>query len=347
MKYAIYGAGSLGIVLGAWLSDKTKTAVTVIDRNKKSVDALNKNGAKVLYSNSTLLVSKVNAILETEVKEKFDIIFLLTKQIGNVEIVKKASKMLSKNGVICTMQNGLPEEDVASVIGKERTFGCAIGWGATRIEPGISELTSEPSASSLSFSLGSYAGLNNEYLAEMKNLLSLMGEVSVEENFIGARWVKVLINSAFSGMSAVCGDTFGEVAKNKNSRKIIQRIIKECIDVANAAKIKIEPIQGKDVVKLIDYHNNFKKKISFMIIPLAIKKHSKLKASMLQDLEKGIKTEVDSINGVVCAFGKKFNVKTPFNEMVAEIIHKCEEGKLKPSFENTKFFNEILKVKEY
>ena len=60
-------------------------------------------------------------------------------------------------------------------------------------------------------------------------------------------------------MSTVCGATFGEVSKNKKSRRIIQSIIKECIDVAKAKNIKVEPIQGKDVVKLLDYHNKLKK----------------------------------------------------------------------------------------
>jgi 2-dehydropantoate 2-reductase len=172
-----------------------------------------------------------------------------------------------------------------------------------------------------------------------------MWKVDVEENFIGARWVKLLINSAFSGMSAVCGDTFGAVAKNKASRKVIQKIIKECIDVASSAKIKIERIQGKDVVKLLDYKGGFKKWLSFVIIPLAIKKHNALKASMLQDLEKGIPCEINSINGIVVDFGKKYGVPTPFNEKVVEIVKKCEAGELKPSFENVKLFDGLFENK--
>ena len=340
MKYAIYGAGSLGIVLSAYLA-KAGEKFDIIDRNPKSVKALNANGAVV--KGTTQMQEKVNAVLDTEVKEKYDIIFLLTKQIGNKETVKKISKFLNKDGVICTMQNGLPEADVAEVIGENRTYGCAVGWGATRLEPGVSELTSEPEKDFLGFSFGSMDGHKDEKFNEIVRILNVMGNVHVEENFIGARWVKLLINSAFSGMSAVCGDTFGAVAKNKESRKVIQRIIKECIDVANAAQIKIEPIQGKDVVKLLDYKKpGFKKWFSFVIIPIAIKKHRLLKASMLQDIEKGIACEIDSINGIVCEFGKKYNTATPFNDKVVEIIHKMEKQELSPSFENVKLFNELF-----
>ena len=45
--------------------------------------------------------------------------------------------------------------------------------------------------------------------------------------------------------------------------------------------------QGKDAVKLLDYHNPLKKGLSLLILPIAIRKHARLKASMLQDIEKG------------------------------------------------------------
>ena len=118
----------------------------------------------------------------------------------------------------------------------------------------------------------------------------------------------------------------------------MQAIVQGVIDVCAKGVIKTEPIQGKDVVKLLDYHNPVKKALSFIIIPIAIKKHALLKASMLQDLEKGKLCEVDAINGVVCNFGRKVGVPTPCNDKVVEILHKCEKGVLKPSFDNVKLF---------
>jgi 2-dehydropantoate 2-reductase len=139
-------------------------------------------------------------------------------------------------------------------------------------------------------------------------------------------------------MSAVLGCTFGEAAKDRASRKIVQTLIKECIDVCAAGGIKIEPVQGKDIVKLLDYNNPVKKAISNFIIPIAIRKHALLRASMLQDLEKGKLTEVDAINGVVSAFGRKVGCPTPMNDKVVEIVHRIEKGELKPQFANLKLF---------
>ena len=238
--------------------------------------------------------------------------------------------------MICTAQNGFPELSVSEVIGEDRTFGCAIAWGATLIGNGVSELTSSPD--SLTFSIGSLSNKTDEKLLEIKKILEAVGPVEVERNFIGARWSKLTINSAFSGMSAVLGCTLGAAAKNKESRKYIQKIIKECFDVADAAGIQLEPVQGKDLRKLIDYTNRLKQWVSFLIIPIAIRKHARLKASMLQDLEKGKRTEVDAINGVVSQYGKDYRVPTPYNDKVVEIIHGIEDGNYTPSFDNIRFF---------
>ena len=259
---------------------------------------------------------------------KYDIIFLMTKQQANREVVSFLKDYLAEDGVIVTMQNGLPEPQIAEIVGEKRVLGCTVAWGATMTEPGVCELTSSPD--SLTFSLGSIFKERGNHFDEVKALLEMMGPVEVDENFVGTRWSKLLINASFSGMSAVLGCTFGEAAKDKESRKIIQKLIKECIDVCAASGIRIEPIQGKDVVKLLDYHNPIKKAISFFIIPIAIRKHAGLKASMLQDIERGKKTEVDAINGAVCAQGRKVNVPTPCNDKVVELIHRIENGELKP-----------------
>lgn len=333
MRAAIYGAGSLGTILGAYIT-KNGGEIELINRNIKHIEALQTNGAHV--TGTVDFVQKVNAYTVDRMSGIYDIIFLMTKQQDNSNVVTRLRDFLAQDGVIVTLQNGLPELLISEIVGPERVLGCTVAWGATMTGAGVCELTSSPD--SLSFSLGSFGRTRNGHFNEVKRLLELMGKVEVDENFIGTRWSKLLINASFSGMSAVCGDTFGAVAKDKGSRRIVQAIIKECIDVCAAGGIRIEPVQGKDIVKLLDYHNAVKKAFSFAIIPLAIRKHALLKASMLQDLEHGKLTEVDAINGSVCAYGRKVGVPTPMNDKVVEIIHAIEEGRLTPSFDNLKFF---------
>ena len=336
MKTAIYGAGALGTVLGAYAARAGEDA-DLINRNVKHIEALKKNGAKII--GKAEFTQKVNALLPSEMKEKYDIIILMTKQRHNAEIAEFLKDYLKEDGALCTCQNGLPEPEIAEIIGEDRTLGCAIAWGATFHGEGVSELTSEQSA--LTFSLGAFGKGNR--IQDVKKFFETMGSVTIEENFIGARWSKLLINSAFSGLSTVTGATFGEVAKFRPSRRVAQRIIKECIDVAAAAGIKIEPVQGHDIAKLFDYKGPFKKALSFAIIPIAMKKHASLISSMLQDVRKGKKCEIDYINGVVCRYGKKYNVKTPFNDKTVEIVHRIEDGDLKPEIGNIAHYAELFK----
>ena len=333
MRVAIYGAGSLGTILGAFIS-KAGVPIELINRNKAHVEALQAKGAQVVGTMN--FNQPVLAYTPDQMSGEYDILFLMTKQQHNAEVVQMLKGFLASDGVLVTFQNGLPEMQIADVLGEERVLGCTVAWGATMQSPGVCELTSEPDA--LSFSLGAVSEKKSKHFTKVKELLEKMGTVDVEENFLGTRWSKLLINAAFSGMSAVLGCTFGEAAGPKKSRRIVQKLIKECIDVCQVGGIRIEPVQGKDIVKLLNYTNALKRAFSFFIIPIAIRKHAKLKASMLQDLEKGKLTEVDAINGAVSEYGRKVGFPTPANDKVVEIIHRIERGELKPCFDNLKYF---------
>ena len=123
MKCAIYGAGSLGTILGAYLTENG-FPVELVNRNVKHVEALRRNGAHV--TGTVDFTTPVNAILPDQMEGPYDIIFLMTKQLHNPEVVTMLRPMLADDGVIVTLQNGIPEPGIAEIIGEDRTLGCTV-----------------------------------------------------------------------------------------------------------------------------------------------------------------------------------------------------------------------------
>ncbi len=336
-RNAIYGAGSLGTVLGAYIT-KNGGRIELINRNRDHVKVLNEKGAHI--TGTVEMTVPVHAITPDEMSGKYDIILLMTKQLHNVEVVTMLGDHLADDGVIVTLQNGLPEPGIAEIVGSNRTMGCTVEWGATLSAPGECVLTSEPE--SLSFHMGKMEGISDEQFKRVRELLELMCPVHEEENLIGARWSKLLINATYSGLGTVVGGTFGDVSENKAAARVAVRCMKECIDVGHAAGATFAPVQGKNIVGLFYYKNALKRGFATMLIPIAMKKHRNIEPSMLQDLKKGKPCEVDAINGVVCEWGRKCGVKTPINDRIVEIIKKCQSGQMSASAENIKLFDDLL-----
>ena len=329
MRIAIYGAGSLGTVLGAYLA-KNGVSADLINHNGAHVEALKKSGAHI--TGTVDFTAPVSAILPEEMTGKYDIIFLMTKQLNNREVVTFLKDYLAEDGLIATLQNGIPENAIAEIVGPKHTVGVVVEWGATLSAPGESTLTSAPG--SLSFHMGGMPGIPEEQLRKVKDVLEKMCPVEIETNLPGARWSKLLINATFSGLGTVIGGTFGDVTADPQTREIAVRCMKEVIDVGHAANVEFAPVQGKNITALFYYTNPLKKAVAKLILPIAMKKHAAIEPSMLQDLKKGKSCEVDAINGVVCEWGKKTGVPTPDNDRIVETLREIQDGKRKTGKEN-------------
>ena len=335
-KVAIYGAGSLGTVLGAFMT-QNGVDVELVNRNKAHVEALRKNGAHI--TGTVEMTVPVHAIFPDEMQGKYDVIILLTKQLFNTEVVTFLKPMLSEDGVIVTLQNGIPEPGIAEIVGQNHTMGCTVEWGATLSAPGECTLTSDKE--SLSFHMGRMEGISDAQTQRVKELLEKMCPVHMEENLPGARWSKLLINATFSGLGTVVGGRFGAVSEDKDVQPIALRCMKECIDVGRAAGVTFAPVQGKDITKLFYYRNGVKKAFAKLLLPVAMKKHRDIEPSMLQDLKNGKNCEIDAINGVVCEWGKKCGVPTPVNDRIVEVVKKEQAGELPLDKSNIRLFEDL------
>ncbi len=172
----------------------------------------------------------------------------------------------------------------------------------------------------------------------MAGVLEYMGPVNIVENLMGARWSKLIFNSCMSGLSAVTGSVFGEVLNNPKSSALLSFIASDIINVCKKANVDLEDVMGMDMRDFgrVDTLENFVKSQNCFRRFYADKLTAK--ASMLQDLEKGKKTEVDMINGFVVKQGKKYGVPTPYNDIAVRVIKGIEDKEFPLSMDNLKFF---------
>ncbi len=336
-RYAIYGAGSLGTVLGAYITN-SGCPIDLINRNRAHVQALREHGARI--RGTVNITAAVHAITPDEMEGVYDIILLLTKQLDNETVVTRLRDFLAEDGVIVTLQNGLPEPLIAQIVGSHRTMGCTVEWGATMSAPGECVMTSAPD--SLSFHMGRMDGISDDRFHIVKTLLERMCPVYEEENLLGARWSKLLINATFSGLGTVVGGTFGDVSGVAAARRVAVRCLKECIDVGHSCGVTFAPVQGKNITKLFYYNGALKRAFATALIPIAMKKHRAIEPSMLQDIKHGKACEIDAINGVVCRVGRQNGIPTPINDRIVDIIKREQNGELVPQASNITLFDDLL-----
>lgn len=334
MRIALMGAGSLGTILGAYIA-KAGRQIDLIDTYKEHVDALNEKGAHVV--GTVDFTVPVKAYTPDQLEGVYDLVLYLVKQTYNDSAIAALKDHIHDKTIVVTFQNGLPEPVLVDVFGVDRVLGAPVGWGATLLGPGVSELTSHPDK--LTFELGRTDGKVTPEMQEIKEILELMCHTDILENLMGIRWTKILVNSTFSGMSACLGCTFGDVLDNERALKCVKYIANECIDIAAAADIKMEPMQGFDLGKLVGFKTVEQRDANTVVYQKMFTPHRALRASMLQDLEKGRKTEIGAINGAVCDMGDRVGVDSPTNDTVVRIVRAIENGELKPEMKNLDLFN--------
>ncbi|NCB51934.1 MAG: 2-dehydropantoate 2-reductase [Clostridia bacterium] len=339
MKIAILGCGAMGTVLGAYLT-KNGCPVEMVDNYEAHVKALNETGAHIV--GTVDLTVPVKAITPDQMEGIYDVVFLFTKQTANDEVLPKLLPHLNADSTVCTLQNGVPEPYVAGYVGEERTVGGTVLWGATFLEPGVSELTQDITKNDHLFEIGEISGSESFRLKSVEKVLGYMGKSKLTNTLMASRWGKLVLNACMSGMSAACGSIFGQILDNDAARACLSYLgheVKQCCEAEGYKLPMLLMEQSPDSLELADQAMFDESQRMFLTIYNGLRA---AKASMLQDLEKNKITEVKMINGFVCQAGKKHGIPTPFNDKVVEIVTRIEKKELPLSMDNLQHFDKSL-----
>lgn len=341
MRTAIIGAGSLGTIIGALMA-RGGRPVDLIDTNRDHVEALNRVGARIVGEMDVL--APVRAYLPEQMSGQYDLVFLLNKQTTNPQVLPHLIPFLHEESTVCALQNGIPEPWVAREVGSGRTIGGAVGFGATWIGPGVSRLTTTAEAMRrFAFEIGEIDGVLRPRLSVVQDYLSCVGRTERLDDLMGIRWSKLLMNATFSGMSAALGCTFGAVLDDPRALLCVAFIANETVQAAHAAGHRMAPMQGEDFERFAFASPDQIPAILPMIRKIW-SQHRQLRASMLQDLEKGRDTEIDFINGTVCRTGRQHGLATPFNDRVVDLVTAAQTARTVPVFSDIQQFDDLLHI---
>ena len=303
MKICILGSGALGSSIGGVLSEGG-LEVYLVDPWAEHINAMNKQGLK-LGDGSTERIVKVRAATDCQGIGQADLILVLVKSYHTKEAIKNAGPIIGDQTVVLSFQNGLGnEETLAEVVGKERVIGGRTFAGGVLLTPGHVIAGCKGKQTYIGELDGSLTARVND-IAGQFNQAGL--ETIVSTNIMGIMWDKLLINVATGALSGITRLAYGGLYQVKEVMDCAVEAVSEAIAIAQAMGVELTITDPK-------------------AIWLKAAKNLSLdfKASMLQDIEKGSRTEIDFINGSVVRLGEKHGIPTPVNRVLVASIKGIE-----------------------
>ncbi len=304
MLVYIAGSGAMGCTFGYYISKYTDNEVIFLDNWDKNIENLNNNGMKLTGKIEGSM--DVRAMKPSEATEKADLIIFLTKSVGLEDMAKGVSHLVDKNTQILCLLNGIGHEDilVKYVDLSQINMGVTV-WSAGRDNSGDINVTNIGTIDMQNI------GGNEEEGRKIANILNEANlNVTYNEDVMKAIWRKLMVNGTLNSFSTLLECKVGEFFSLDSHAEIVDELISEFIEVAKADGVELDKKEMLDYIYKTSVHT---------------KDHY---PSMYQDLIiNNRNTEIDFINGAVVEKGKRYNIKTPYNELITKLIHAKEELK--------------------
>lgn len=307
MKYAVLGAGAMGSIIGAVLK-KGGQDVLLVDPYQEHMEKIKQDGLQLRMidqSETVRLETFVNPIEAGSV----DVVIILVKGFQTVDAVNGARGLFHENTVVCSLQNGLGNEDVLRELfphkqilqGVLRMTGTLTGPGSVTANVGLGaavylgSVTKDPLSDEVAKKMAAHlraGGLAAEFMD------------NVEKHV----WEKAVMNTCVNGTCGILRINVKNLFKHPLGMKLVQEVAQEVVNVAAAKGIKL------------DYNSLMEDMIASVAVA------GEHFPSMAQDIRYKRKTEINSLNRAIAAYGAKLGIPTPANQYVARFVKVIEES---------------------
>lgn len=329
-RIAVLGTGANGAGIGADLT-RAGHDVTFIEQWPAHVEAMRRNGIRVEMPDETVTTPvRVHHLCEVaEMRVPFDLVFVLVKAYDTRWASELIRPLVAADGLVIGLQNGMQLDDMAEIIGIERTLGAVIEVSSNMFEPGVVERQSPPSKSW--FAIGSMHPSTAGREDEAASILRAAGTVEISPDIRSSKWMKLVANAAELVPSAILDLPLGDAVRLPGMREFMVATGHEAVRTCLETGSRLMPIFGMTEADIGDPDD-----YAVMLLDRVLTDYTlpSTRTTVLQDWMKGRRSEVNEINGLVVREQRRLGGSAPLNERVVELALRIEAGQLEARPEN-------------
>lgn len=305
MKILVFGAGAIGSAFGGFLSRDHD--VTLLGR-LWHLSAIRKHGLQVhgIWGRHRFRDLRLETQAERifQASAFFDLILVTVKSYDTAWVARFLKHRISPPSLVLSLQNGIGNiETLHRFLPKEQVLAGRVIFGV-EIKPGKIKITVSADKTRIGETHSRKITKRVQFLARIFSKAGLPTEATADvQKYL---WTKLIYNSALNPLASFLGVPYGFLSEYEPLRFLMNQIIHEAYLVGRRKRLKLTPQTAEGYLRL------FYRKL----VPSTYDHHP----SMLQDLRRGKRTEIDALNGALVKLGKSLGLDTPFNQLMVSLI---------------------------